>query len=86
MTDISPKPRTRRALQTTGSVFRLQFAVGADVIFEWDMTSAKPGTVNAFGVADPIHAEVAKIVPQRIPGNEVPQGRQDQHGLWFDLT
>jgi hypothetical protein len=40
--------------------------------------------LDGFGVADPIHSEVPEISARRVPTHQIPQGRQDQHGLRFD--
>lgn len=64
----------------------LQGAVWAYVIVEWDVAAAKPCFSNDLRPADPVHPEMAKVLALRIPPDEIPERRQDQHRLRLDFA
>lgn len=48
------------------------------------MSTAKCRTLDAIGPTDPVHSKMPKILAGRIPGDQIPKRRQDQHRLRLD--
>lgn len=62
----------------------MQVTVGADIGIERNVAAAETGVGQGHGRGDPVHAEMAEAVAARVPGDEIPERRQDQHGLRLD--
>ncbi len=74
------------SLRTLRALFAWPLGVtnGLRAILEAHAPGSECRPLDDLGSADPIHAEMAKALSCRVPGNKVPKRRQDQHGLRLD--
>lgn len=72
-------PRRRNSEKSAGQVTN-----GADVILEADMAALERSPTVDFRPADPVHPKMTEILARRVPGHQIPEWWQDEHGLRLD--